>query len=240
MSKPKIEPVIMRIPEGRISFYNATEAKYRTDKFGKPVKTRPDGTAVKPQFRMTWLLDPSKAEIQAFISKLKQEAARQLDIFFDGRANWPKDNATTGTKGVLLCFGNGNDLPKVYEGYKDMFYIKVADAVAPIIGDYRGRHIQLGTDNAWHVLANGRPTEEIVDPDKVPYAGAYGTGTISLYVYNNTQAGVNANFRSVQFLRSGAAFGGGKPRTAAEELQQMAGDAEGTGQSWGDDDSIPF
>ena len=45
--------------------------------------------------------------------------------------------------------------------------------------------------------------------------------------------------RSAQFLRPGAAFGGGGKRNAAEELEQMAGDAElvsqGTAQEdpWG-------
>lgn len=246
MAKPKIEPKIIRV-QGRASFLNATEPKYRTDKFGRPIKVRPDGSAVKPQYRMTWLIDPSSPEGQATIKEVKAEAARQLDIYHDGRENWPKDNAQTGTKGILLCFGNGNDLPKVYDGYKDMFFIKVADTQPPIIGDRRGRQIALLGDNAWHVVdlaatkKTGQlvTTEETVGPGEVPYSGAFCTGTINLYIYNNESHGVNANFRSIQFLRTMPSFGGGAPRTAAEELQAMAGDAPGTKTAAFDDD-IPF
>jgi hypothetical protein len=222
----KIEPKIITINEGRVSFFNAVEPKYRTDKFGRQVKTRPDGSAVKPQYRMTWLLDPSNAQAAATIAEIKAEAARQLDLYFGGRDKWPKDNTQTGTKGILPCFGNGNDLPKVYDGYKDMFFIKVSDSTAPIIGDRRGRQVVFETDNAWHVVdrATGKTTEEVVDPAGVPYGGAFCRGRISLYVYNNEQAGVNSNFRSVQFVRPGEAFGGAK-RDAKDELEAMAGDA---------------
>jgi Protein of unknown function (DUF2815) len=233
VDKVKIEPKIITIHEGRVSFFNAITPKYRTDKFGREVKTRPDGSPVKPQYRMTWLLDPSNAQAQATIKEIKDEAARQLDLYFGGRDKWPKDNTQTGTKGVLPCFGNGNDLPKVYDGYKDMFFIKVADSTAPIIGDRQGRQVVFLADNAWHVVdqaatkAKGTvvTTEEIVDPAGVPYGGAYCRGRISLYIYNNEQAGVNANFRSIQFLRPGEAFGSGGRRNVSEELQAMAGDA---------------
>jgi hypothetical protein len=224
--RPKIEPKIIRIPEGRVSFYRP-ELHYRTDRFGNEVKTDPKtGKAKKPQATMTWLLDPSNAQAAATIKEIKDEALRQLDIFFNGRSNWPKDNETTGTKGVLFCFGEGNKLKKVYDGYKDMFYVKVADNTPPIIGDRRGRQVELLSDNAWHIVdrQTGKTTEETVSSNEVPYGGAFCTGRISLYVYNNEQAGVNANFRSVQFVRPGEAFGGAK-RTAADELADMPGDS---------------
>lgn len=224
--KVKIEPKVITIHEGRVSFFNGVTPKFRTDKFGRPVTTRPDGSPVKPQYRQTWLLDPSNAQAAATIKEIKEEAARQLDLFFGGRDKWPKDNLQTGTKGILPCFGNGNDLKKVYDGYKDMFFIKVSDTTAPIIGDRRGRQVSFLSDNAWHVVdrATGKTTEEIVEPGLVPYGGAFCRGRISLYVYNNEQAGVNANFRSVQFVRTGEAFGGAK-RNVSEELAEMAGDA---------------
>lgn len=223
--KVRIEPKIITIEEGRPSFYNATEPKFRTNKFGQPDKGTPERPK-KPQYRMTWLVDPSSEKGAALIVEVKTEAARQLDLYFNGRENWPKDNAITGTKGIILCFGEGNKLPKVYDGYKDMFYIKVSDTTAPIIGDRRGRQVQLLSDNAWHVVdrATGRTTEEVVEPGLVPYGGAFCRGRISFYVYNNEQAGVNANFRSVQFVRPGDAFGGAK-RDARDELAEMAGDA---------------
>lgn len=239
--KVKIEPKIIVIKEGRASFLNATEPKYRTDKSGREVKVRPDGSKVKPQYRMTWLLDPSNAQAWETIKEIKTEAARQLDLFFNGRANWPKDNATTGTKGVLLCFGNGNDLKKVYDGYKDMFYIKCSDSTPPIIGDRRGRQVQLLEDNAWHVIdrATGKATEEVVSGEEVPYGGAWCRGRISLYPYNNEQAGINCNFRSIQYVKYGEAFGGGGRRSASDELEEMAGDAPGVGKPPVDNDT-PF
>jgi hypothetical protein len=240
VDKVKIEPKIITIHEGRPSFLKVERAYYRTNRQGQEIKTRPDGTPVKPRYSWTWLLDPSNKQAAETIAEIKAEAMRQLDLFWNGRENWPKDNAVTGTKGVLLCFGRGNDLPKVYDGYKDMWYIKVSDTTAPIIGDRRGRAVQF-VGNAWHYVdpKTGATTEEVANPSEIPYGGCYARGRISLYPYNNESAGINANARSCQFLRPGPAFGGQVQRSAADELEQMAGDAElvsqGTAQAdpWG-------
>ena len=231
VDKVKIVPKIITIHEGRVSFYKADIPRYRTNRQGQPIKTRPDGSPVKPRYSWTWLLDPSNAQAAATIKEIKEEAARQLDLFFGGRENWPKDNPTTGTKGVLQCFGEGSKLPKVYDGYAGMWFLKVSDTERPIIGDRRGRSVQyVGNEGAgaWHYVdaKTGQTTEEVADPGQIPYAGAFCRGRISLYPYNNESAGINANARSAQFLRPGAAFGGGGKRSAAEELEQMAGDAE--------------
>ena len=195
---------------------------------------------MKPRYSWTWLLDPSNAQAAATIKEIKEEAARQLDLFFNGRANWPKDNEQTGTKGILQCFGEGNKLPKIYDGYKDMWFIKVSDTERPIVGDRRGRSVQyVGNEGAgaWHYVDSktGQTTEEVADPGQIPYAGAYCRGRISLYPWEYDGGGVNANARSVQFLRPGAAFGGGGKRSAAEELEQMAGDAEPAAAAASDD-----
>lgn len=242
--KIRIEGKPIIIHEGRLSFYRGYEAKYRTNKQGQEVKTKPDGKPARPQYRFTWLLDPSNAQAAATIKEIKDEAARQLDLFFGGRDKWPRDNAQTGTKGIIPCFGNGNDLPKVYDGYKDMFFIKVGsnagenvsanspyaaatDQDAPLIGDRRGRTVRFLSDNAWHVVDKNtnQTTDEIVEPQSVPYGGAHCRGRIKLYVYKNESAGVNANWSGVQFLRPGDAFGGGGRKSAAEEFVEMAGDA---------------
>jgi hypothetical protein len=243
IDKVKIVPEIILIPEGRASFLNHVTATYRTDKFGREIKVRPDGKPVKPQYRMTWLLDPTQPAAQETIKKIKTEAARQLDIYHNGRANWPQDNKQTGTKGILLCFGNGNDLPKVYDGYKDMFFIKASDTTAPFIVDQKGRLVRFGGDNAWHVVdrKTDQLTDEIADSNIVPYGGAYCRGKISLYIYNNESHGINANFRSIQYVRYGEGFGAGR-RSASDELDgmtAMAGDAPGAGKPPVDND-MPF
>ena len=230
----KIEPKIITIHRGRPSFLR-TEASYRTDKFGREIKVNAKtGKPAKPQWRMTWLLDPTDAQAAETIKEIKAEATRQLDLFFgvtdpsERAAKYPKDNQQTGTKGIIPCFGEGNKLTKIYDGYKDMFYVKVADSVEPIWGSRRGQSIRFSPgDGAWHVLNRdtGMPTEEVIDPSQAPYSGCYARGRIALYVYNNEQAGVNANFKSVQFLETGPSFGGGGRRSAADELAAMAGDA---------------
>lgn len=228
IDKVKIVPKVIRIHEGRASFLKAEKAQYRTNAAGQEIKIRPDGKAVLPRYSMTWLLDPSNAQAAATIKEIKDEAARQLDLFHGGRENWPKDNQQTGTKGILMCFGKGNDLPKVYSGYKDMFFIKVSDTARPIIGDRRGRAVQfVQEDGQWHYVSKQTGiTEEIADPAGVPYGGAYCTGRISLYLYNYGSHGVNANFNSCQFVRPGESFGGRAAHNAEDELMAMAGDAE--------------
>lgn len=230
VDKVKIEPKIITINKGRVAFYRADKAAYRTNRAGQPDKGTPEKPK-KPRFSMTWLLDPSDAQAAVTIKEIKDESARQLDLFFHGRENWPKDNAVTGTKGIIMCWGKGNDLPKVYDGFKDMFFLKASDSVRPIVGDRRGRALQyVEADQQWHYVdKEGNTTEEVPNPDQIPYAGAFARGRISLYVYNNEAAGVNANFRSVQFVEPGDAFGGGGgKRSAQDELQAMAGDAPST------------
>ena len=238
VDKVKIEPKIITIHKGRIAFLR-TEPSYRTNKTGQEVKVDPkSGKTKKPQWRMTWLLDPTDRQAAETIVEIKAEAKRQLDLFF-GVGTWPKDNETTGTKGVIPCFGDANKLPKVYDGYANMFFVKVSDTTEPVWGSRRGQSLRFdSSDGAWHILdkATGRQTEETIDPADAPYSGAYGRGRISLYVYNNESAGVNANFRSVQFLEPGEAFGGGGRRSASDEMAEMAGDASGkTAASGGDE-----
>ena len=118
---------------------------------------------------------------------------------------WPQDNKQTGTKGVYLCFGNGNDLNKVYEGYADRFYIKVASIDRPVLGNSKGGVTALGDKEH-------------------PYGGCYARGRVGLYVFNNESAGVNANPWSAFFLKDGTGFGGGQQRSAEDEYAAF-GDA---------------
>lgn len=244
VDKVKIEAKIIEIPKGRAAFLRHDVPRYRTDKNGQEIKVNAKtGKPIDPKYSWTWLLDPSDAVIAKVIAEIKAEGLRQLDLYFGGRDKWPKDNPTTGTKGVIPCYGDANKLPKVYDGYKDMFYIKVSDQTRPIVGAKGGRQVEYVVgDRQWHFVdAQGNVTEEVANPAEVPYAGANCRGRISLYVYNNEQAGVNANARSIQFLSKNDAFGGGGGRrTASEELAQMAGDSGGSSAATGTDDSDPW
>jgi hypothetical protein len=218
--RAKIEPKKIRIHKGRVAFFRAHEPIYRTNKQGQ-VDKGTDAKPKKPRYGWTWLLDPTDKQAQATIAEIKAEAARLLDYRFGDRAGWPKDNAVTGTKGVLLCFGDGNLLNKVYDGFKDMWYLKVSDTERPLLGTVDGREVQLLKDGQWHISPKGVPSEEIVSQDVCPYAGAWCAGNVTLYTYNyeNQQAGVNANAISCQFRAPGAAFGGGAKRDAKEEFE---------------------
>ena len=237
MAKVRIEPKKIRIELARPAFFKLHVASYRTNKAGQEDK----GTALKPKkprYQTTLLLDPTNVQSQATIKEIKDEASRQLDIFFDGRENWPKDNAITGTKGLIMCFGDANKLPKVYDGFRDRFFIKCAttssllvpgygfDGDRPLLGARDGRGVQLLEDGQFHYLdSNRKPTEEIADQAICPYAGANCRARISLYVYSNESSGVNANILSLQFVSPNTAFGGGVTKRSADEEFESYGEA---------------
>jgi hypothetical protein len=237
VEKAKIEAEKIRIEICRPAFFKLHVASWRTLKDGSLDK----GTAAKPKrprYQITLLLDPTNAQSQIAIKKVKDEAARHMDHRFDGRENWPKKNPATGMGGPIWCFGNGNDLPKVYDGFKDMWYLKCAttssllvpseafDADRPLLGARDGRGVQLLADGQWHYLDKDRkPTEEIVDQSICPYAGANCRARVSLYAYSNESNGVNANILSLQFVSPNTSFGGGTVRRSADEEFEAYGEA---------------
>lgn len=238
VEKVKIEPVKIRIPEGRLAFFRGTGApSYRRNRDGTEDKGTP-AKPKKPRWSWTWLLDPSSAQGAATIKEIKAEAARQMDLYYNGRANWPKANEATGMGAPIYCFGDGNKLPKVYDGFKDMWYLKVSDTTRPLLGSRRGLNVILQDDGQWHVIGkDGTVSEIVVNSDECPYAGSYCRGSTTLYVYNNMANGVNANAISAQFVKPGDAFGGGARRSAEEEFE---GSGDAPGGAAATDDDIPF
>lgn len=199
----KPQPEIIVITRARLAFARLHKAEQSKDAQGNP-----RGTA---KFSCTLLLDPSNVEHQQQIAAVKAAAAKVVTAKWGEPASWPKANPATGMGGLIKCFGNGNDLPKVYDGYKDHFYIKCADTSRPLLGN---RTQQLVTEG---------------DP-QCPYSGCFVRARISPWIYfptaKNPQSanGVNMNIRSVQFMEDGQAFGGGGSRSAEEEFAAM-GDA---------------
>ena len=227
MEKPKIIAVPIRIDICRPAFFKLNgEPTYRTDKFGQEIKIDPrTGKPTKPRWSVTLLLDPTNVKAKANIDAVKAEAARQLDLRFDGRANWPKADPRTGMGAPILCFGNGNDLKKVYDGFKDQWYIKCSDTERPLLGSLDGREVRLLSDG-WHVCdKDHNPTEEKIDQTNCPYAGCNARARVSLWTYNNESCGVNANIISLQFTGKNDSFGGRPSANANDEFEKMAGDA---------------
>ena len=236
IEKVKIEPTKIRIEFCRPAFFKLHVAQWRTNRTGQVDKGTP-AKPKRPRYQVTLLLDPTNKQNQETIKEIKAEAARQLDLFFGGRENWPRDNAITGTKGLIMCFGDSNKLPKIYTGFENTFFIKAAttsslsepgyqfDGDRPLLGARDGRGVQLLADGQWHYLDKNRtPTEEIASQEICPYAGANCRGRISLYVYNNEQAGVNANILSLQFVSPNTAFGGGTTKRSADEEFEAYGE----------------
>ena len=226
--KPRIIPVPIRIHLCRPAFYNLNgEPKYRTLKNGQPDTGTPDHPK-KRRWSTTLLLDPTNAQAKETIAAIKAEAARLMDDRYEGRANWPKANPATGMGGPIWCFGEGNQLPKVYNGFKDMWYVKCSftedpadSTVRPIQGSLDGREVRLLSDG-WHVVdKNHAPTEEKVDQSICPYAGCNARARISLYTYDNESRGVNANIISLQFVSKNASFGGRSAASADDEFEKQ-------------------
>lgn len=133
----------------------------------------------KKKFRVNLLLDPSSKEHAATIAQIKSEAKKvATQEFPDGIP-----------KSLELCYGNGNDLDKVYDGFADMFYIKVSNDARPLVGNRQGG-----------VVTQGDP--------QAPYAGCVVNAKITLWCQNSHgRKGVNGNLLTVQFVRAGDAFG---------------------------------
>jgi hypothetical protein len=211
----KRQAEIIVVPRARLAFARIHKAEQSRNAQGQP-----QGTA---KFSCTLLIDPSSKEGAETMAKIKTAAATEVTAKWGDRANWPKANPATGMGGLILCFGMGNDLQKVYDGYKDMFSVKLADTTRPLLGNRSGAPVIEG------------------DP-QCPYSGCYVRARISPWVYYPTPKrpqsanGVNMNFRSLQFLEDGPAFGGGGTRSAEEEFDtSMAGDAPATV-----DNDLPF
>lgn len=195
----KIAQVVIQIKGARLAFARLHKAESRKD----PKTGEARG---KAKFSCTLLLDPTNLEQAAAIKAIKTDAKRILDTRY-GVGTWPKPNPATNLGGLIYCFGNGNDLDKVYDGYKDQFYLKCSDTNRPLLGNRQGK-----------VVVEGDP--------QCPYSGCYVNAKISLWAYDNESRGVNSNIRSVQFVRDGDAFGGGGNRSAEDEFEAI-GDATG-------------
>lgn len=207
-TKPQAEIIV--VPRARLAFARIHTAEKPRDNQGNIREN------AKAKWSCTLLIDPSSTEGKETIAKVKAAALKVITAKWGPKegGGWPKANPATGMGGLIMCFGNGNDLPKVYDGYKDMFYIKCSDTSRPLLGNRRGEPVVEG------------------DP-QCPYSGCYVRARISPWVYfpsaKNPQSanGVNMNFRSLQFVEDGQAFGGGGSRTAEDEFVAM-GDAPAT------------
>ena len=168
-----------------------------------------------PKYRLTVLFDPSNAAHAEMIKKVNSEGKRIALEFWEG----------TIPKSLERCFGNGNDLDKVYNGFADMFYVRVSTPdLPPIIG----RQKNPSTKTFMQV----NPGEK-----GFPYSGCYANVSLTLWTQDSHgRKGLNGNLRVVQFVEDGESFKGAAPANADQEFEELpaAGDAgAGGADNWG-------
>lgn len=158
-----------------------------------------DGTESEPAFSGAFLLDLSSKVHIPQIAKIKSEAGRIAKEFFTDGV--PKGFSNPGCK--ELCFGKGDDLDKVYDGYEGMFFFKGKSySRVPVVG--RRKQVVAPGDKEW------------------PYAGCYVNAVVSLWTQNSHgRKAINGNLIAIQFVEDGEAFGGGRIADPDEEFQAL-------------------
>lgn len=193
MAEGKFVPNVIKIPEALLRFARLDKPQARTGRDGKP-KMKLDKTTGQmvpdARFSVTAVLDPTKQIHAAVIQQIKDEATRALNHRYGSQDKWPKRHPETGLGGLIYCFGLGNNMPKVYEGFKDMWYIKLSDAARPLIWNRRHEPVVAG------------------DP-QFPYDGCFANVSTTLWTYDNESRGVGANLREVQFVKDGKEYTAG-------------------------------
>lgn len=178
------------------------------------------GPKEKKKKRASFLLDPSKPDHAKFIETIKAYAKDIVVKMFDGKK----------PAKLEVCFGEGDKLDKVYDGYAGMYFIKLATAdFLPVVGRRKGpdgKFIPLSpSDKEW------------------PYGGCYVNVSGTLWGQDSHgRKAINGNLLALQFVKDGAAFGR-PPADTDREFEDIPGDE---GESAFDepekdeDDDIPF
>jgi hypothetical protein len=150
----------------------------------------------KPKtFQATFLLDPSNDDHKKILKTIQKEALKLTKEAFG------EDYTLKKLKGV--CFGKGDNLDNVYDGYEGMYYVRTGNTVRPAVANRRGEPVAQGDEQE-------------------PYAGCYVNATLSLWAQNHKTGGkrINANLRGVQFVKDGEAFGQ-EPISAENEFEAL-------------------
>lgn len=174
-----------------------------------------------PRYEATYLLDPSDAGQLACIKgvlsaaaalakqvhgKVPYEIKKLAAKFIPGQALDPKEKPD----GIKTGFSDGDD--KSYDGYAGMFAIACHNKVRPTVVNRRLEPVAEGDAGA-------------------PYSGCYVNAKITLWAQDNQYGKrINANLRSVQFLRDGTAFGIA-PVDAEDEFEALEDGEDATAGS---------
>jgi hypothetical protein len=178
------------VTHARLAFANLDELEYFNPQAPKANE--------KKMSRATLLIDPTTVEGAKTIAEIKAEAKR-IAIEYWGEAEATRLFAN---RLINKCYGTEESLKKVYDGYKGMFWVKIAaDRLPPIVGRNRTGPVDPKT---------GRKTFIPVKPGdaEFPYNGSYVNGPITLWTQDSHgRIGINANMLTLQFNEKGVEFG---------------------------------
>lgn len=175
-----------------------------------------------PRFEATYLLDPSDEKgltsIKAVLKtaaevgkqqhgKVPYEVKKLAAKFIPGQK---LDPAKDKPDGIKIAMGDGDD--KSYDGYAGMMYVACHNKVRPTVVNRRREPVAEGEPGA-------------------PYSGCYVNAKVTLWGQDNSYGKrVNANLRSVQFVKDGAAFGIA-PVDADDEFEALEDEAGSDGEA---------
>jgi len=179
-----------------------------------------------PRYEATYLLDPSDPKGLDSIKRVLKTAAdvgkkahgkvpyeikKLAAKFIPGQKLDPSDKAD----GIKVAFGDGDD--KAYDGYAGMMFVASHNKIRPAVANRRAQKVVEGEDGA-------------------PYSGCYVNAKITLWGQDNQYGKrVNANLRSVQFVKPGPAFGVQAPE-AEDEFEALEDEEVATETSSSDFD----
>lgn len=198
MAKKSVTSEIIRLTNVRGAFVQ----------LDKPTKIGKSADEV-PKYRLTALLDPSNKAHAEVIARIGSEGGRIAKAF------WP-DGVPPG---LPLCYGRGNDLRKVYNGFKDMVYVKLSNKDLPgIIGREKTQ------------TAAGKMFQQLIPGAKeFPKGGNILNVDMSLWTQDSHgRVGINGNLLAVQYVKDdGVSYGGGQRIDVDNDFAELpaAGDS---------------
>jgi hypothetical protein len=170
-----------------------------------PKPFKPEDPKSKPRFDCTFLLDPTNRVHAANIEQIKDTGPKIATAAY---GEIPED--------LQKCWYKGDK--KEYDGFKGMWVLAT--------------HLNAEFGRPTIVGRKGTPVMEN-DPD-APFSGCYCIGKVSLWaIANGWTPRVSANFKGLQYVKTGVAFGGAAPLSAEEEFESIddRDEAPSTGKS---------
>jgi hypothetical protein len=186
---------------------------------GKPQKND-DGEMVPGKYKANLLMTKGTDGTKANMAKLKKAAEQVKEEKWGKSEKWPKLKDDR----VFLRDGDKED----WDGYEGSFYVSANNQNQPVLVDRKkdanGKWIELR-------LQNGG--------SKLLYSGAYVNAIVRIWAQDNQHGKrLNASIESVQFLRHGEAFSGGKPVDPNDKFDDIEDDDDDTIGEDDDDDTI--